>query len=61
MTAIPNDGLEEIGERAFSGCISLGKVLMPPSVREIKRLAFDKFEDCDSWQWAGGDWGGGFF
>jgi hypothetical protein len=39
-TAILNDGLEEIGERAFYKCRSLCKIKFPPSVSAIKDFAF---------------------
>jgi hypothetical protein len=38
-TAILNDGLEEIGERAFDGC-ALVRIDIPPSVSAIKDYAF---------------------
>ncbi len=38
-TAIHNDGLEEIGEEAFTGCL-LEDIDIPPSVRAIKVCAF---------------------
>jgi hypothetical protein len=38
-TAILNDGLEEIGMEAFSGC-ALVRIDIPPSVREIDVAAF---------------------
>jgi len=38
-TAILNDGLEEIGERAFAGC-TLVRIYIPPNVRVIKYQAF---------------------
>jgi hypothetical protein len=41
-TAILNDGLEEIGERIFKEC-ALVRIDIPPSVRAIKKWAF---EDC---------------
>ncbi len=41
-TAILNDGLEEIGERAFWGC-ALVRIHIPPLVRAIKYCAF---ADC---------------
>ena len=40
MTAILNDGLEEIGERAFSEC-GLLCINIPPSIRAIKSGAFE--------------------
>ena len=40
-TAILNNGLEEIGERAFWGCV-LVCINIPPSVRAIKNYAFFK-------------------
>ena len=42
VTAILNDGLEEIGERAFYGCV-LVRINIPPSVRAIQAWAI---EDC---------------
>ena len=39
MTAILNDGLEEIGERALWEC-ALVRIDIPPSVRAIKKWAF---------------------
>ena len=38
-TAILNDGLEEIGEYAFSGCV-LVCIDIPPSIRAIRNGAF---------------------
>jgi hypothetical protein len=42
-TVILNDGLEEIGRRAFYGCTSLVHIAIPPAVRAIKGRAFS---DC---------------
>ena len=42
---LPNDGLEEIGEWAFRGCV-LVQIVMPPSVRAI--------EDGGAFSWCSG-------
>ena len=39
-TVILNDGLEEIGEDAFSSCTSLRGIDVPPTVKSIKDFAF---------------------
>ena len=39
---ILGDGLEEIGEYAFSYCKSLVRIDIPPSVRVIEEGAFDE-------------------
>ena len=39
-TVILNDGLKEIGERAFQGCTSLREIDIPRSVKTIKEKAF---------------------
>ena len=61
-TAILNNGLEEIGERAFWGCV-LVCINIPPSVRAIKNYAFYVLaaSNCDFQRWAGGDLGVGIF
>ncbi len=40
MTAILNNGLEDIGRAAFYTCISLVSIVIPPTVRVIKDVAF---------------------
>jgi hypothetical protein len=34
-------GLKEIEDKAFCGCTSLGKIVIPPTVRRIKDQAFE--------------------
>ncbi len=35
------EGLEEIEDKAFCGCTSLSKIMIPPAVRRIKDQAFE--------------------
>jgi hypothetical protein len=43
-TVILNDGLEEIGDRAFEGCAFV-HIVIPPAVKEIDERAF---EECSN-------------
>ena len=42
-TVILNNGLEEIGKRAFKGCTSLERIVIPPTV---KAIVDEAFADC---------------
>lgn len=35
------EGLEEIKNKAFCGCTSLRKIVIPPAIRRIKDQAFE--------------------
>ena len=54
-----NEELEEIGQRAFVFCTSLGEIVIPNNVRAIKRGAFAGCSGLTSvtlGDGAGGDW-----
>jgi hypothetical protein len=59
-TAFLNDGLEEIGAFAFARCRSLVRIATPPcrqGNQALRILSLLGVDNCDSQQWAGGDWG----
>jgi len=49
-----HDGIEANEKSSFEDLSSLCKILFP--LRPIRAIDYGAFDDCDSQQWAGGDW-----